>query len=209
MATYMVVTFCAGNDGLPCHPNLILLRRSHDASIFISDPKEVQVLKTFTPLFCNHSKCPWIFCTKLRYEEKERLTFLMSYVLKRIQMGLFEIKERSNFTRVPRIMHRVLKTFNNPGSMYTLDFNRAMYDSALLSKLILCTLSNSRPISCALRQTCINILTPAQLHDLIYKNCPLDLIIPSMKTLSLGHSTCCSSDTPAPLHSFSHRHPPK
>lgn len=201
----MVVTFCMGSDGLPCHPNLILIRRSPDISIFISDPKEVKVLKTFTRLFCDHAKCPWIYSLKLKYEEKERLTFLMSYVMKRIQIGLFEIKERSNFTRIPRILHRFLKTFNDPGTMYTLDFSRSMYDSTLVAKLILSTLSNSRPVSCALRETYINIITPAQLQDIMYKHCPLDLIIPSMKTLSADSSTCCSSNTPEPLRSFSHR----
>lgn len=205
----MVVTFCAGSDGLPCHPNLILLRRNHDMSIFISDPKEVRVVKTFTRLFCDHLKCPWIFSIKLKFEEKERLTFLMSYVSKRVQLGLFEIKERSNFTRVPRILHRFLKTFNDPGSMYTLDFSSSMYDSALVAKLIVSTLSNTRPVSCALRQTYVNIITPAQLQDIMYKHSPLDLVIPSMKTLATEHPTCCSSNTPAPLSSFSHRPPQK
>lgn len=205
----MVVTFCAGSDGLPCHPNLILLRRNHDLSIFISDPKEVRVVKTFTRLFCDHSKCPWIFSIKLKFEEKERLAFLMSYVSKRVQLGLFEIKERSNFTRVPRILHRFLRAFNDSGNMYTLDFGQSMFDSTLIAKLIVSTLSNTRPVSCALRQTYVNIITPAQLQDIMYKHCPLDLVIPSMKTLCTENSTCCSSDTPEPLRSISHRPLPK
>ena len=209
MATYVAITFCKATDGSPCHPNLILLRRKYDGSIFISNGEEIKAFKRFTWLYCNHTKCPWIFCLKLEFEEKERLTFIMSYVLKRMQMGLFEIKERSNFTRIPRVFHRFLKAFNDPGTIYTLEFNGTMYDSHLISKILLATLSNSRPISFALRQTYIQIITPVQLHDIMYRHCPLDLVIPSMKTLSSEYSTCCSSSTPEPLRSFSHRPLPK
>lgn len=200
MAKYFALTFCCSSDASPCHPNLFLLKRARDSSFFLQDPEDMEVLKHFSYAYCNHQKCPWIYCMKLRVEEYERLIFHMSFVLKSIDLGRFEIKERSNFTRVPRVLHRFLTRFNYPGSLFSLQLGTSMYDSTLVAKIILSSLHSDRRISRALRGTCLHLITPMQLQDIFYNHCSVDMIIPSMKTLSsknlLFHRGC----TAAPLH---------